>query len=94
MERSEAVVDEANEPAHVRQSSSAASIAIVLPLGVETLEAAIRLCGCRSKSTWAQWEDASEPPIVSHTELHGRARSDRKSSLVRPDRRSVDPLHR
>ena len=78
MERSEAIVDEANESAHVRQSSSAASIAIVLPLGVETLEAALRLCGCRSKSTWAQPEDASEPPIVSHTELHGRARGDRE----------------
>jgi len=78
MEPSEAIVDEANESAHVLQSSSEAAIAIVLPLGVETLEAALRLCRCPSKSAWAQPEDASEPPIVSYTELHGRARSDRE----------------
>jgi len=69
MERSEAVVDEANESAHVKITSSAAGVAIPLQLAVEALEAALRLFGHRSKEAWNQPEDASEPPAVSYTEL-------------------------
>ena len=71
MERSEAVVDEANESAHVKITSSAAGIAIPLQLAVEALEAALRLFGHRSKEAWNQPEDTSEPPAVSCTELRG-----------------------
>jgi hypothetical protein len=42
-------------------------------LAVETLEAALRLYGHRSKVTWTQPEDAIEPPTLSYKQLHGRA---------------------
>lgn len=71
MERSEAIVDEANESAQVRLASSVSAVALALQHAVETLEAALRLFGHRSKDAWAQVEDASEPPAVSYTELRG-----------------------
>lgn len=71
MERSEAVVDEANESAYVKLTSSAAGVAIPLQLAVEALEAALRLFGHRSKEAWNQREDASEPIAISFKELRG-----------------------
>ncbi len=85
MERSDAIIDEANESAHVRQSSSAAAVAVVFQLAVETLEAALRLYGRRSKVTWAQPEDAAEPPTITFTELHGRAISPPDASADQAD---------
>jgi hypothetical protein len=75
LERSNAVVDEANQSANVRMTSSAAAVAIALQRGVEALEQTLRLYGQRSNAGWAQPEDASEPPIVTHTELNNRATS-------------------
>jgi hypothetical protein len=72
MERSEAVVDEANETAHVRMSSSIAAVALVLQVAVEALETALRLFGQRSHTWSGQPEDADEPDAVSYTELQGR----------------------
>ncbi|MBC7594627.1 MAG: hypothetical protein H7288_11920 [Kineosporiaceae bacterium] len=68
MERSDAVADQANQSAHVKITSSAAGIALPLQLAVETLECALRLFGRRSKKTWNQPEDASEPETVSYSE--------------------------
>jgi len=73
MERSEAIVDEANQSAHVRLTSSASAVALVLQQAVEVVEAALRLYGQRSKDAWAQPEDAFEPPTVSYSELPDRS---------------------
>jgi len=70
MERSQAIVDEANQSAHVRLNSSASAIALVLQQAVEVAEAALRLYGQRSKDAWAQTEDADEPNPVPYSELH------------------------
>lgn len=69
LERSEAIVDHENESAHLKMTSSTASVALALMRGVETLEAALRLYGIRSKSTWAVPEDAEEPRAVPYREL-------------------------
>ena len=66
MERSEAFVDEANESAHVKITSSAAGIAIPLQLAVEALETALRLHGHRSKKAWNHPKmPASRPPSAT-----------------------------
>ena len=69
LERSAAIEDADNETAHVLMTSSAAGIALILRVAVEVLETALRLFGQRSKATWNQPEDASEPPTVSHRAL-------------------------
>jgi hypothetical protein len=72
LERSNAIVDEQNETAFVLQTSSIATVALALQLAVKTLEMGLRLFGQRSKKTWAQPEDASEPAFQSWKELHKR----------------------
>ena len=75
LERSNAVVDQANESAHVKMTSSAAGIALILQAALEALETALRLYGQRSKVTWNQPEDASEPPTMTYQELRDAARA-------------------
>jgi len=65
LERSGAIEDAADESAHVKLTSSTVMVGFALQRAVETLETALRLYGQRSKSAWAQPEDASEP--VSET---------------------------
>lgn len=72
LERSGAIVDEANESTLVYMTSSAAAVALALLRGVETLEAALRLFGQRSMGAWAQPEDGSEPAFQNWNELHPR----------------------
>ena len=69
MERSEAIVDVENQSASVRMTSSVAAVALIFERAVEALEVAIRLFGHRSKSTYAQIEDASEPPTVAFSAM-------------------------
>lgn len=69
MERSEAVVDVENQSAHMRMTSSVAVVALVTQRAMETLEIALHLYGRRSRVTWAEVEDAIEPPTVSYTML-------------------------
>jgi hypothetical protein len=69
MERSEAIVDEENQSAHLKMTSSAGAIAVCLERAVETLETALRLYGQRSKADWNQPEDALEPPTVPFSKL-------------------------
>lgn len=69
LERSAAIEDPDNQTAHVRMTSSAAGIALILHVAVEALETALRLFGQRSKATWNQHEDATEPATVSYSEL-------------------------
>ena len=73
MERSEAIVDIDNQSAHIRVTSSIAAVALALERAVETLEVALRLFGYRSKATYAQIEDATEPPTQSYSEMHADA---------------------
>lgn len=81
MERSEAIVDVENQSAHIRLTSSVAAVALATQRTVEALETALNLYGRRSKVTWAEIEDASEPPIVSYTALRieNDAQDDRPS---------------
>jgi len=69
MERSEAIVDADNQTAHVKMTSSAATIAVVLERAVEALEVALRLYGRRSNDHWAQPEDSTEPVPVPYSRL-------------------------
>jgi hypothetical protein len=71
LERSGAIVDEANETAHVYQTSSTAAVALALDRGIETLETALRLFGRRSKSAWSEPEDGSEPAVQTWRAMHG-----------------------
>jgi hypothetical protein len=80
MERSEAIVDVENQSAHIRLTSSVAAVALATQRTVEALETALNLYGRRSKVTWAEIEDASEPPIVSYTAL----RNDNDADNDRP----------
>lgn len=68
-ERRDAIVDEANDSAHVLQTAPLASVALSLQGAIETLELALRLYGQRSKAAWSQPEDATEPPTQTWTEL-------------------------
>lgn len=68
LQRSEAIVDEENETAHVKMTSFPAAIALALLRAVETLEAALRLYGRRSKAAWAVPEDATEPPTLTYSQ--------------------------
>lgn len=61
LERSEAIVDEENETAYVKMTSSTVVIGLALMRAVEVMETALRLYGQRSKVGWEQPEDASEP---------------------------------
>jgi len=61
MERSEAVVDEKNQSAHLKMTSSAGAIAVALERAVESLEAALRLYGHRSMREWNQPEELKRP---------------------------------
>ena len=69
MERNEAVVDVENQSAQIRMTSSVAAVALVTRRAVEALETALHLYGRRSRVTWAEIEDANEPPTVSYTAL-------------------------
>ncbi|TFC65924.1 hypothetical protein E3T25_08820 [Cryobacterium sandaracinum] len=69
MERSEAVVDVENQSAQIRMTSSIAAVALVTQRAIEALETALNLYGRRSRVTWTEVEDASEPPTLSYTAL-------------------------
>lgn len=62
LDRQDAIVDETNQTALVKMTSSAAVIAVAMTRAVEVLEIALRLYGQRSKAAWNQPEDAAEPP--------------------------------
>lgn len=79
LERSGAVVDEADASASVVLTTSPAAIAVILERAIATLEAALRLYGQRSKADWAQPEDASEPHAVPYVEQR-RARRRRHAA--------------
>jgi hypothetical protein len=75
LERSEAIVDEENETAYVKMTSSTVVIGLALMRAVEVLETALRLYGQRSKATWAQPEDATEPARQTIRQLRAQRRA-------------------
>jgi hypothetical protein len=80
LERSDAVLDESDGSAYVRQTSSAALVGLVMLRAVEVLECALRLYGRRSKATWANTEDAFEPAAVSYVDQR-RERQARRAGV-------------
>jgi len=68
LERSQAIVDEENASARVRFSTSPAAVAWFMERALQPLECALRLFGYRSKVTYAQPEDADEPPLMPYVE--------------------------
>jgi len=61
LERSDAIADEDGRGAQIKMTSSSFFVGSMLKRATETLEVALRLYGQRSKTAWAQPEDASEP---------------------------------
>jgi hypothetical protein len=74
LNRSDAIVDVADKSAEVKLTSSAVVITLVFQRATETLETALRLCGCRPKDTWNLPEDASEPDPERFSPMHPNER--------------------
>lgn len=60
-ERSEAIVDPRDDSAHLKTTSSAAVVALLLEQAVAVTECALRRFGTRARSAWNLPEDSAEP---------------------------------
>ncbi|HTL41781.1 MAG TPA: hypothetical protein VL294_09930 [Pseudolysinimonas sp.] len=84
LERSEAVVNEADASAHVRLTTSPAVIAVFLERALQAIECALRLWGRRSHAWTAEPEDVSEPASVPQVEQR-REREERRAAGASDD---------